>query len=669
MTRKAVLCGINSYASAPLKGCVNDAHNVRNLLITNFGFRPEEIHTLEDEQVVKTELLAQWDWLTSGARAGDILVFHFSGHGSYVPDESGEEPDMRDEITCLQDMDFNDPATYLTDDEWYELAQGVDPAVQLIILKDTCHSGGSARFIAVQSADGQERVVLAHPAELQGRRSSDPPLESSISNSRFLVPPQAPARAWRGEVGTTRPTRLAEVPQTNLMACMETQTAADAPIEGEFHGAFTYHFCQVLRSNGQLGSREAIEAVVQQLQGQFEQVPQHEGRELDAPIFGQAAETNNGSDEAPTVPGSCGDPAAERPADAAADAEALSAQQMVYRPHMKFLDTMAALQGVSLPERSLRASGRVLVSVHGIGNHRAGYSNSWWQALSPHVGASFDPSDLGRGRQEVLWSDLVNRSRSLQRSLPAEEVNALRQSILDVIDDRRSHEASRSGRLDQLPVARGSAIAIDDFLVYMLDDGMRRRILERFTRVVGPLLAAGTRIDLISHSWGTVVAYEGLRELERRGLSGRVANWFTAGSALSIAPVQGRLRPENRPANGRRAPYPALVDAWINLDAKGDPVGGPLVGRFPVTREYLELDPTTCARQFWGGYEIGCAHGSYFQVPNLRVNRDIFAGHILGTARELGARRSDTSGTSGPASIAISSNGSLADLAFVKPAS
>ena len=76
MTRKAVLCGINSYASAPLKGCVNDAHNLRDLLISNFGFRPEDIHTLEDEQVVKTELLAQWDWLTSGAREGDILVFH-----------------------------------------------------------------------------------------------------------------------------------------------------------------------------------------------------------------------------------------------------------------------------------------------------------------------------------------------------------------------------------------------------------------------------------------------------------------------------------------------------------------------------------------------------------------------------------------------------------------
>ena len=118
--------------------------------------------------------------------------------------------------------------------------------------------------------------------------------------------------------------RLAEVPQASLMACMETQTAADAPIEGAFRGAFTDHFCQVL-------------------QGQFEQVPQHEGRELHAPIFGQAGEIANGSDRAPAVQGSCGDPAAKLPAGA--EAEALTAQQMVYRAHIKFLDTMAGAAG------------------------------------------------------------------------------------------------------------------------------------------------------------------------------------------------------------------------------------------------------------------------------------------------------------------------------------
>jgi hypothetical protein len=107
------------------------------------------------------------------------------------------------------------------------------------------------------------------------------------------------------------------------------------------------------------------------------------------------------------------------------------------------------------------------------------------------------------------------------------------------------------------------------------------------------------------------------------------------------------------------------VDAWINLDAKGDPVGGPLGSRFPVNREYLELDPIPCSRQFWGGYEIGCAHGSYFQVPNLKVNRDIFAGHIHGTARDRGPQPSGASRSAGAYSITISSNGSTADPAVV----
>ncbi len=120
--------------------------------------------------------------------------------------------------------------------------------------------------------------------------------------------------------------RLAAVPQASLMACMETQTAADAPIEGAFRGAFTDHFCQVL-------------------QGQFEQVPQHEGRDLHAPLFGQAGEIANGSDRAPAVQGSCGDPAAELPAGAEAEAEALTAQQRVYRAQIKFLDTMDGAAG------------------------------------------------------------------------------------------------------------------------------------------------------------------------------------------------------------------------------------------------------------------------------------------------------------------------------------
>jgi hypothetical protein len=648
MARKALLCGINAYAEAPLRGCLNDVRNLRDLLISTYDFSPGDVRVLEDEAAVKSRLLQEWQWLVGDAAEGDTLVFHFSGHGSYVPDRNGDEEDLRDEITCLYGMDFDDPGTFLSDDEWYELARAVSPAVHLLLIKDTCHSGGSSRFLRVRTDEGAERTILA-PERPTPARGEGPVPERTVTNARFLKPPQASENAWRGRVGAVRTTRLAQVPQTSLMACMETQTAADAAIAGDFHGAFTYHLCEQLRQACDLSSTRLIEAVAKRLQGGYEQIPQHEGRDLPAPILGfppgvtllaepepaEAPETPLPLPEsapavaAPTEPW----PGDAFSVEAGVGRSGLSSAEMVYRAHLRFLDTMAALAGVPLPplpEPGSRALSRVLVSVHGIGTHPRGYSDRWWAALSPHVGAVYDPSALGLGRQEVLWSDLVNRGREMARGRDPAVANELRADILAVIEDRRDQAVARSGRFQPAPVPRGGALAFDDFLVYMLDDGMRRRILQRFTDVVGPLLAAGRRIDVISHSWGTVVAYEGLRELGRRGApGGRVANWFTLGSALSIGPVQARLRPENRPPAGGRAPCPALVDAWINLDAQGDLVGGPLGSRFAVTAESLELRPVTCPRQWWGGYELTCAHGSYFEKANLAVNRDILARHIL----------------------------------------
>ena len=68
---------------------------------------------------------------------------------------------------------------------------------------------------------------------------------------------------------------------------------------------------------------------------------------------------------------------------------------------------------------------------------------------------------------------------------------------------------------------------------------------------------------------------------------------------------------------------------WVNLDAKGDLVGGRLKRKFEVDQEHLNLTPATCSRNFWGGYDLGCAHSSYFKSENLEVNRNIFARNIL----------------------------------------
>ena len=112
---------------------------------------------------------------------------------------------------------------------------------------------------------------------------------------------------------------------------------------------------------------------------------------------------------------------------------------------------------------------------------------------------------------------------------------------------------------------------IDDFSIYLVDDGVRRSIIDRFIDVVRPELEAGNELDIIAHSWGSVVAYEGLRQLEDEGLNlPLVRNLFTVGSALSIGPVKLHLREANR--DGKK---PASLRRWVNLDAHGESSAAP----------------------------------------------------------------------------------------------
>jgi len=627
---------------------VNDVQSLGDLLVTKFDFRPEDIHLLRDAEGVKSRVRQEWQWLTAGAAPGDTLVFHFSGHGSNVRDQNGDEADGRDEITCLYDMDFDDPNTYILDDEWYEWVRQVRRDANLIIVKDTCHSGGSSRAMPVRDSRGMIHEMLVSSSQTSRGLGSEGPLpETQVSVNRFLVPPDLGLDGSRAVVSrAVKPSKLRRAADLNLnlMACQETQTAADAYINGTFNGAFTYYLCQALRANPDLDSQSLVKAVAASLQSGYEQVPVHEGRAMGGPIFGRGG----GLAAAIATPIVTAEPASVSPGPVAAGRSLAPVQERLIEAYMKLLDTVLALEASAkagpaggageLAAEAGRGPGpakRVLVSVHGIGKHGEGFSNDWWNALSPHVGGLFEPSTLGQGRIEVVWSDLVN-SRSLAdasaQGAQAPGAEALRAAILEVIEDRGDREAARGLGLEQRPTSRGFLDGLDDFMIYMLNEGMRRQILERFTSKVGPLLDAGVTVDVMSHSWGTVVAYEGLRELEARPRPGRVAHFFTVGSALSIGPVQETLRPANRPPQGGRAPFPSLANSWINLDAQGDLVGGSLTRRFPVSREYLNLLPTTCPKRLWG-YDLGCAHGSYFQASNTAVNRDIFAAHLLDQAR------------------------------------
>jgi hypothetical protein len=319
----------------------------------------------------------------------------------------------------------------------------------------------------------------------------------------------------------------------------------------------------------------------------------------------------------------------------------------------KLSESQEKLAGLAWPAPARQAreagatAGRHLVYVHGICKHDPGFSNPWWEALHPFT-IAFGAGDLGDTRQEVVWSDLVEGSGVAIRAAaaPADGRAEWAARVRGVLEERAATHAVETGPVVTSPALARDLLSrelhgrdvvdrdfslsanltvpgigcVDDFTVYMFNDSVRAQIIARFTGVVRPLLEAGDELDIIAHSWGTVVAYEGLRQLEDDGVTvPGVRNFFTAGAALSIFLVKLRLRPANR--DGHR---PAAVRRWVNLNAHGDPVGGPLQGRpYQVDAEFLDLLNHGCGR-----FDASCAHGSYFQPDNVEVNRDIFAAFI-----------------------------------------
>ena len=102
--KRALLVGINAYPTAPLRGCVNDVTEMKKVLQDLYGF--QDITMLTDAAATTRAIMDALQKLVAGAAPGDILYFHYSGHGSQYPNNSGTdiEPDGLDEIICPVDL-------------------------------------------------------------------------------------------------------------------------------------------------------------------------------------------------------------------------------------------------------------------------------------------------------------------------------------------------------------------------------------------------------------------------------------------------------------------------------------------------------------------------------------------------------------------------------------
>lgn len=113
MGKKAVLIGINYQGTkAELKGCINDVKKMYKCLVDRYGFSEEDITVLVDDEESRTQPTGKnirnaVTRLIRSAEAGDFLFVHYSGHGTRLPAETGEDDDTGyDECIVPSDMNL-----------------------------------------------------------------------------------------------------------------------------------------------------------------------------------------------------------------------------------------------------------------------------------------------------------------------------------------------------------------------------------------------------------------------------------------------------------------------------------------------------------------------------------------------------------------------------------
>lgn len=259
--------------------------------------------------------------------------------------------------------------------------------------------------------------------------------------------------------------------------------------------------------------------------------------------------------------------------------------------------------------------------VHGIGNALVGYSNPWRVAFNTYL--QFPDSDY----IEVLWS-MVDPGTIFTASLtPQELIEAvnMRKMLETTLAARRPTQALavNTPQLREWPeIATLEAFSlpiwildsqdyVGEFTAYLVNRGVRDAVKNKLKEQLRPLVGQNDAISVIAHSWGTVVAYESLIDLEKELPNLKLANLFTLGSPLWAVHYLLDERSGRKPHN---------TNTWVNVYAQGDTIGAGLKPGFQVDKDFAVLN--------FGN--TNNPHGSYFLTGNTAVQRDIVAKIISG---------------------------------------
>ena len=144
----SVHVGINQYPELPsdsLVGCVNDANDWQRVLSAKFSF--DVTGLLVDEAATKENIIKAVTNTLRLLGPGDVLVFTYSGYGSWIPDKT----DVRYRQECLCPWDCGSTGAIITDSELHEVFSSRPKNSRIIFVDDSSHSGESVRYRKVMT--------------------------------------------------------------------------------------------------------------------------------------------------------------------------------------------------------------------------------------------------------------------------------------------------------------------------------------------------------------------------------------------------------------------------------------------------------------------------------------------------------------------------------------
>lgn len=232
----ALLVGIDKYGKAatpdvpddeqwrPLGGTKNDIDALRDELDRR-GFY---VRTLLDADATKEGILNAFkEHLVDGSSPGrgDVVLFHYSGHGQQIPDDNADEADGYDEALVPYDnKGIKDFSNHLRDDELGQLLEALAAKTDnVVVTLDSCHSGtGTRSHFATRGGP-----PVHPPAQTRG---------AAADGASGLLPKGKKSTAGYVLLTAARPDQLAG----------ETRDPATRAVMG----AFTYQLVKALRAAG-----------------------------------------------------------------------------------------------------------------------------------------------------------------------------------------------------------------------------------------------------------------------------------------------------------------------------------------------------------------------------------------------------------------------------------